>query len=69
MMHKRLDGRIKFKAITLKNDGNRDDEKTVRCIKPKFMPDYGQYMEAICSVHKELMRRSPFVDALRTTIP
>jgi hypothetical protein len=58
MMHKRLDGRIKFKAITLKNDGNRDDEKTVRFIKPKFMPDYGQYMEAICSVHDDLESRN-----------
>jgi hypothetical protein len=58
MIYERLEGQIKFHAITLKNDGNRDEEKTTRFIKPKFMPSHQAYMEAICGVHEEIENRN-----------
>jgi hypothetical protein len=58
MMHTRLDGRIKFHAITLKNDGNRDEEKMVRFVKPRFMATHEAYRDAICGVHEAIENRN-----------
>jgi len=59
MMHTRLEGRIKFHAITLKNDGNRDgEEKTRRFVKPRFMASHEAYRGAICGIHEEIQSRN-----------
>jgi hypothetical protein len=58
MMHTRLGGRIKFHAITLKNDGNRDEEKMVRFVKPRFMATHEAYRDAICGVHEAIENRN-----------
>jgi hypothetical protein len=58
MMHTRLDGRVKFHAITLKNDGNRDEEKISRFVKPRFMPSHEAYRDAICGIYEEIESRN-----------
>ncbi len=58
MMHIRLNGRIKFHAVTLKNDGDRDQEKTRRFVKPRFMASHEAYRNAICEIHEEIENRN-----------
>jgi hypothetical protein len=58
MMHQRLQGRVKFHAITLKNDGNRDEGKSRRFVKPEFMSSHEAYRHAICGIHEEIEQRN-----------
>jgi hypothetical protein len=58
MMYQRLQGEVKFHAITLKNDGNRDEEKTRRFVKPRFMRSHEAYRNAICGIHEEIENRN-----------
>ena len=59
MMHSRLNGEIEFHPITLKIDGNRDsEEKTGRFVKPKFMRNHEEYLEALAEVHEAIENRN-----------
>jgi hypothetical protein len=59
LTHTRLNGRVEFHAITLKMDGNRDQEMKGRIfIKPRFMRSREDYMEAVCSIHGEIESRN-----------
>jgi len=59
MMYQRLEGKVKFNAITLKMDGSRDAaNKAQRFIKPRFMPSHEAYTDALCSVHDDIGNRN-----------
>ncbi len=58
MMHSRLGGDIEFSAITLKNDGNRDEEKISRFVKPVFMSNNEEYRKAISEIHETIENRN-----------
>ncbi len=58
LQYSQLGGQIEFKAITLKNDGNRDEEKQQRFVVPKFMPSNSEYMEALGVIHNTIEERN-----------
>ncbi len=58
MQHTQLDGAIRFRAITLKNDGNRDEEKSERFVKPVFMVDNPAYMDFLQEIHQAIADRN-----------
>ena len=58
MMHIRLNGDVKFSAITLKVDGNRDKEKLERFVKPRFMRNHDEYLEGLCGIHEAIENRN-----------
>lgn len=58
MLHTRLHGEIEFQAITLKNDGNRDEEKASRFVKPRFMRSHEEYRESLDDIHAAIENRN-----------
>jgi cell division protein FtsB len=58
LQYAQLGGEIEFKAITLKNDGNRDEEKVKRFVTPVFMASKSEYMEALGDIHKAIESRN-----------
>ncbi len=58
MQYVQLGGLVEFRAITLKNDGNRDEEKKQRFVKPEFMPSNREYMQALGDIHEAIEQRN-----------
>jgi len=58
LQYSQLGGQIEFKAITLKNDGNRDEEKQQRFVVPKFMPSNYEYMQSLGVIHNTIEERN-----------
>jgi hypothetical protein len=58
MQYTQLDGLIEFEAITLKNDGNRDEEKMQRFICPSFKSCRAEYMQALDLIHEAIEIRN-----------
>jgi hypothetical protein len=62
LQYSQLGGQIEFKAITLKNDGNRDEEKQQRFVIPKFMPSNNEYMKALGMIHDAIEERNQILE-------
>lgn len=58
LQYAQLEGLVEFQAITLKNDGNRDEEKTGRFVPPVFMPSNREYMQALGAIHEAIEHRN-----------
>jgi hypothetical protein len=58
LQYSQLGGQIEFNAITLKNDGNRDEGKVRRFVSPRFMPSNREYMQALGAIHNAIEERN-----------
>lgn len=57
LQYTQLEGEIEFNAITLKNDGNRDEEKARRFVPPTFKTS-DEYMESLGDIHEAIEQRN-----------
>lgn len=57
LLYTLFDGEVEFNAITLKTDGNRDEEKKKRFVLPQFKQDSILYYEAMGEVEEEIESR------------
>lgn len=58
MQYSQLDGQIEFEAVTLKNDGNRDEEKMQRFVAPSFKANRSEYQQSLSLIHEAIEQRN-----------
>jgi hypothetical protein len=56
LIHHQFAGDVEYRAITLKSDGNRDDNR--KFIRPKLMPSHDDYQAAILRVREDIEDRN-----------
>jgi hypothetical protein len=56
LIHHQFAGDVEYRAITLKSDGNRDDNR--KFIRPKLMPSHDEYQAAILLVREDIEDRN-----------
>jgi hypothetical protein len=66
MQYSQLDGQIEFEAVTLKNDGNRDEEKIQRFVSPSFKANRSEYMQSLTLIHEAIEQRNQIYKRILT---